>query len=173
MLTLVAIVLMLASLVYSLGGMAPAAFRRDSAPRFRLSDMLALALMNAVAFAVVLSNSSEAGVGTVLGVMFFVGVSWLISLYVLSSAGVGNCSKRIVFIVLLPCSIAVSAMWFVLKTWLISGLTGNDSFTWRTALSLATLAAAIIPIRRINDWVAAVDSHYEVQLPARMLQRDQ
>jgi hypothetical protein len=153
--------------------MVPAVFRRDSAPRFRLSDILALVFMSAVAFGVVFTNSHAAGVGAVLGVMFFVGISWLISIYVLSSAGVGNCFKRIVFIVLLPCSIAVCAMWLVLKTWLASGLTGNESVTWRTALSAATLAAAIIPIRRINDWVASVDSYYDVQLPARMLQRDQ
>ena len=172
MLTLVTSVVVVVSIWLSLGQMATAAFRRRAVFRFLLSDMLAVFALAGALFAFVAMAPFEVRSGMMLFIIALVVASWLGSIYLLSCAGVGNPVKRIVFVMLLPSSMVVSALWWVYMDWIIAGLFLTDTLTWRMALCPTISVVALFLIRRINDWVASVDSQLVTPPPSRISFRD-
>jgi hypothetical protein len=162
----------LVSVWLGLGQMATSVFRHRAVLRFLLSDMLAVFFLAGALFALVAMAPVVVNASTMLCVIVVVIASWLGAIYFLSCAGVGNPMKRIVFIVLLPSLIAVSALWWVYMEWIILGLFTTDFMTWRMALCVAVSVVALFVIRRINDWVASVDSQLVTPTPTRVSFRD-
>lgn len=173
MLTMAMLALVLGSLWCSLGEMTRAVSRRNALPQFQLADGLSLTVIIALAFSSVRNYQLMLNPTTTMIVILLGGIAWLLSLYLLSCAAVGRPLKRFVFAAVLPLSVAVAGMWLVVGNWVFAVIQGDEEISWQQPILLtAIIIVATLFIRRINDWVASVDSHYQSTIPARVKQVD-
>jgi hypothetical protein len=161
MITFVTSILALASFWFSLGQMRTAFLRRDAEFRFLLPDALAMFVLVGISLSVACVALIDVGSSTSLGIILFSALSWLVGIWLLSRAAVGNSIKRIAFIISLPCSIVFAGSWMVYARWGMDWLLGSDTVTWRTAVCLGVSAFGLVAIRQLNGWVAAIDESTE------------
>lgn len=166
---LITLAVVVGSFAYSIGDMKSAVFRSAAAPRFVLADLFALTTLVCMTLAVATINPSviHRGVAMAIGIVIAF-ATWGVAILMLSNSGVGTPSKRFAFALSLPWSLVACGSWFLYLIWLTDALVGGPPMSWGTPLSMLGTILCLVLMRRINNWVARVDTGFQQPPPPRL-----